>query len=238
MIILIVCHTIIQLFYKTDIGIMNYFHQQMTNLMPVLTILKLLFIVSHTALNFALSVYLITSLILAVLIILYIIIKYYDTMLYIPKKQIFQYSTILIFGTFIKEYVLFTKVLMFLNNFSENLLLSIIRFILFIMKVANQCITTLQEQPIGNIIIYIVLIKVVYSVLKTGAVVIRTKYLINVYYNIYDIGFEILSIILYIILTLALAIITSIYIKYNTVELNNADIEIINELLNNHLFNV
>jgi hypothetical protein len=104
------------------------------------------------------------------------------------------------------------------------------------MKVANQCITTLQEQPIGNIIIYIVLIKVVYSVLKTGAVVIRTKYLINVYYNIYDIGFEILSIILYIILTLALAIITSIYIKYNTVELNNADIEIINELLNNHLF--
>jgi len=77
-----------------------------------------------------------------------------------------------------------------------------------------------------------------YSVLKTGIGVIRKKDFTNLYYNLYAIGFEILSILLLIIVMLALAIITSIHVKYNTAELTNADIEILNELLNNHLFNM
>lgn len=154
-------------YYLTMEFIKKYVYQQVTNIINLLSIINVFITGLHTASNFALSIYVIITLILITHICIKTIFIYYDKILYIPQTKISKYTIILFLGTFIKKYVLFTNGLLVLNKFSKELLSVIIHLILFIIDCLKQCISTLKKQHISDLIITIVSIKFAYTILKT-----------------------------------------------------------------------
>ena len=225
---------------------MNYINQQIANMSPIITILKMLFISIHTASNFALSLYIIISLVLLLLAATYAIFNYYEKILYIPKERIFEYSALLFCGTVIKEYILFTKVMLFLNKFSEQILLSLIKLLLFIRDFVNTKIITLKQQNVGDVIIFIVIVKLTYSLVKQAIINVNKNNLNDLCEKLCDIIDYLNNVISYILIIilfiLCVAMICVLY--YYTIQmqytdmtiLQNTDYETLNELLDNHLF--
>lgn len=215
----------------------------MANIFHILTIFKLLFILIHTACNFAVSIYLILSLFLIVLILAYTLFINYDKILYIQGENIFYYLTLLFVGTIIKHYLLFTRVVLFLNTFSEQLLFLLIKLIFIIIDFTKITINTLERQPVGDVIIFIVFVKMMYSILKEATIIAERN---NLYEKICDISdslFYIMSYIVNIILFILIIVVICvlyyyiIYVQYtNMMTIQNTDYETLNELLNNHLF--
>lgn len=226
--------------------IMNYINQQIANMIPIITILKLLFIAIHTASNFALSLYIMISLILFLLLVTNAIFNSYDKMLYIQKARIIEYSALLFCGTIIKEYILFTKVVLFLNKFSEQILMSLIKLLLFIQEFTNKMIITLKQQNVGDVIIFIVVVKIAYSLVKEAIINVNRKNLNDLCEKICDIIDYLHNVISYILIIilfiLGVAMICVLYnyilyLQYNDMtRLQNTDYETLNELLDNHLF--
>ena len=223
--------------------ILNYLNQQLANTMPILTIFKLVFILIHTACNFAVSIYLILSLILILLILAYTIYMNYDKILYIQSKNVIYYLALLLSGTIIKNYILFTRVVLFLNTFSEELLFLLIQLLFIIMDFAKNIIHTLKQQPVGDVIIFIVFVKMLYSILKEG---IKIAVRNDLYEKMCDITDSVCSFMTYVLqlflLMLLIAVICVlyyyiIYIQYNSMmTIQNTDYETLNEIIDKHLF--
>lgn len=223
--------------------IVNYLNQQLANTMPILTIFKLVFILIHTASNFAVSIYLILSLMLILFILAYMIYNNYDKVLYIQSENVIYYLALLLSGTIIKNYILFTRVVLFLNTVSEQLLFLLIQLLFIIMDFMKYSIHTLKQQPVGDVIIFIVFVKMLYSILKE-AIAIAVKN--DLYEKMCDITDSFCSFMTYvlnlILLILLIAVICVlyyyiIYIQYmSMITIQNTDYETLNEILDNHLF--
>lgn len=163
----------------------NYLQQQMTNILPIFSFLKLLFMSAHFASNIALNVYIITSLILIILLFIYTIFMYYDNILNVKKHRIYHYFTVLIVAMCIKKKVLFEKVLLFLHTYNSHLLLVLIDLILVIRYCLHKFIISLQ-QNILDVIIYIISLKLLYSYLKIKFEKKNINDIIDIIDNLYD----------------------------------------------------
>lgn len=225
---------------------MNYLNQQLANMLPIIVIIKLLFIIIHTVFNFAISLYLIISLILMLIIITYTIFIYYDKILNLPKERIFEYLTLLFCGTILKKYILFTKFILFLHKFSEQLLIILIKILLFIMEFVKKIIITLKQQNVCDVFIFIVVVKLTYLILKEAIRFARRNNVNELYEKLCDIIDNLCSIISYIvyiilfILGVLMICVLYNYIRYlqytSIMRLQNLDNETLNEILDNHLF--
>ena len=226
--------------------IMNYLNQQLANMMPIIVIIKVLFIIIHTVFNFAVSLYLIISLILMLGIFTYTIFIYYDKILYLPKERIFEYLLLLFCGTILKKYILFTKFILFLHKFSEQLLIILIKILLFIMEFAKKIIITFKQQNVCDVFIFIVVVKITYLILNEAIRFAIRNNVNDLYEKLCDIIDNLCSIISYIvyIILFILGIVMIcvlynyiLYIQYTSImRLQNIDNETLNEILDNHLF--
>lgn len=167
----------------------------------------------------------------------------YDKVLYIQSENVIYYLALLLSGTIIKNYILFTRVVLFLNTVSEQLLFLLIQLLFIIMDFMKYSIHTLKQQPVGDVIIFIVFVKMLYSILKE-AIAVAVKN--DLYEKMCDITDSFCSFMTYvlnlILLILLIAVICVlyyyiIYIQYmSMITIQNTDYETLNEILDNHLF--
>ena len=154
----------------------------------------ILFVGLHTAAEIGLSICLIAILILLVVILSYTIFIYYNKILDIQKNKMFQSWTILIVVTCIKNDVLFTKVVLFIQKHNRRLLRVLIIIIRSLRDCLHKFIISLHNN-ILDVIIYIYCLKLMYAYLKKLIVRINEKNRDDTLEILYDITCDINDII-------------------------------------------